>query len=557
MAENYINKKSILFYLPLAGLILLYGLTRLTGLTVLPISNDEATWIHWAQIFHNDPAEVMISTSRFRPPLFVWLNAITLGAVSDPLAAGRWVSVLAGLASMIGLFFIGRDLFNRTVGFLAGLLYIVVPYTFFFDRLAIPAALLTALGIWMLRWSLHIARETRPRNRAFKILGGLIGAAFLVKTSAWMLLPIVVLIFIFWEVYQKPQFWKKIGIAAGISLAINLPVLLSILPGDPGDFYQYMFHKDEWIPLTLALGEYGSFMWNGLMAVREFYVTYLTAPVLLVLTASFVYLFRERLRIERVLWIWLLIPPLIFTLLGGVLIGPQQYLIAIPPVLLLVAVACDRLAHFILITLRKLFGRPHHAHIVERSVALAGFMTLVLFSGAMFDKALMGDPFTAPLYQSERDFYLELKVSGTGVREAAQFIKKEAEAFRKTAGHALPLILPMQPGNPAEGVTVYLWNHPDVRLVPAHWWPKDERLIPGDNRFSQRPSIYRTAPVLRRESRLLDYAHFILTEDLYSRDKFLKENPRFAEAWRFQNPTSDASIIIYKNHPIKVNPEAE
>ena len=104
------------------------------------------------------------------------------------MAAGRWVSVLAGLASMIGLFCIGRDMFNRTVGFLAGLLYIVVPYTFFFDRLAIPAALLTALGVWMMRWSLHIAQDTRPRNRAFKILGILIGAGFLVKTTAWLLL---------------------------------------------------------------------------------------------------------------------------------------------------------------------------------------------------------------------------------------------------------------------------------------------------------------------------------------------------------------------------------
>jgi Dolichyl-phosphate-mannose-protein mannosyltransferase len=379
-----IPKQSLKIYLPLAGLIPLYLITRLMALTALPISSHEATWIHWAQIVAQYPNEWLIAVSGGQQPLFTWLNAVTLNIFPDPLAAGRWVSVLAGLASVTGLYFVGRDAFNRTVGFLAGLIYIVVPYAYFFDRLALPDGLLLAFGIWTLRWSLHIIQETKPNAKAFKILGMLMGAALLTHVRALFLLPILVMVFYFWRVHQRPEFWKRFGICVGIAFAMNLPVLLN---------------------------------------------------------AS--YPASDRLRAGK-----------------GI-------------------------------------------------------------------------------------------NSGTGVREAAQFLAKEAEAFRKKTGVPLPVLLPMRPGNPAEGITVYLWNHPDVRFVPVFWWPKSPRMIPTGLRFSHRPSIYQTSPVMRRETTLLDYAHFIFPDGEYTREKFLQENPRFKQAWIFQRPDSRGSIVIFKNHPKK------
>ena len=111
------NKQSLKLYLPLAGLVLIYLITRLTGLTALPMTSYEATWIHWAQIIVQYPHEWLIAGNGGRQPLFTWLTAVTLNIFSDPLVAGRWVSVLAGLASVTGLYFIGRDLFSRTSGF--------------------------------------------------------------------------------------------------------------------------------------------------------------------------------------------------------------------------------------------------------------------------------------------------------------------------------------------------------------------------------------------------------------------------------------------------------
>ena len=260
----------------------------------------------------------------------------------------------------------------------------MVPYAYFFDRLALPDGLLSAFVIWMFRWSLHIAKETRPGAKAFKILGIMMGAALLTQARALLLFLIPVMVFYFWRVHKRPEFWKSFGVCVGIAFAMNLPVLLN-----------------------------------------------------------------------------------------------------------------------------------------------------------------------ASYHKSDRLSYAEGMNPGYGIREAAQFLAKEAEAFRKKTGIPLPVLLPMSPGNPAAGITVYLWNHPDVRFVPAFWWPKSPRLIPAGLRFSHRPSIYQTSPVMRRETTLLDYAHFIFPDAAYSREQFLQENPRFQETWSFQKPGSGGPIVIFKNHPKK------
>jgi 4-amino-4-deoxy-L-arabinose transferase-like glycosyltransferase len=548
------NKATLKSLLPLVGLVLLYLIIRLVALTVLPMSSDEAIWIHWAQIIVQYPSELLISRLGDQSPLFAWLNAITLNIFSDPLVAGRWVSVLAGLASMVGLYFIGRDAFNRTAGFLAGLIYIVVPFAFFFDRLALPDGLLSALSIWAFRWTLHIAQETRPSARAFKVLGVLMGVALLTQTRALFLFPIPVIVFYFWQVQKRPGFWKQFGTSVGIAFALNLPVFLSGSLAVPGGFIRLFFSESEWTNFIHVASEPGLF-WGIVLLVRlskwwEIHLIYWTLPLALVLTASLVYLFREKQKIEKVLWLWFLIPSLIFLLIRNLPIS-HLYLIAVPPLILLAAAACDRLAHFILLTLRKLFGLPHRAGTGVRAAALGGFMVLVLFNGITWDLAFIRNPVNATYYFPDQLRFAIGPSSGYGIREAAQFLTKEAEAFRKKTGIPLPVLLPMDPGHPAEGITVYLWNHPDVRFVPAFWWPKSPKLIPTGLRFSHRPSIYQTSPVMRRETTLLDYAHFILPGAAYSPEKFLEENPRFQKAWGFEKLLSGGSIAIFKNHPPK------
>ncbi|MDH5762683.1 MAG: glycosyltransferase family 39 protein [Nitrospinota bacterium] len=542
------HKQTCKMMVPLSGLVLLYLITRLTGLTDLPIASSEAMLIHWAQILGRYPSEWLISSVGDHQPVFTWLNAITLNLFSDPLFAGRFVSVLAGLASMAGLYWIGCDMFNRTVGFLAALIYIVVPYAFFYDRLALPYGLLSAWVIWMFRWSLHIARETRPQKKAFNILGLLMGAALLTHLSAGLVIPVVLMVFYFWDVHRRREFWEQLGICVSIAVAMNLPVILS------GHITSLFLYTKGWLLFSEPLIPHLTFWLRHLVTIRDAYTVYLTLPLTLLGAASLVYLFRERHRVERVLWLWISIPVLVFILFAHAFDSHMGFFL-VPPMILLAAAACDRLAHFILITLRKLFGAPHHARTPERAAALGGFMLLVLFQGIAWDLAFIKKPSSVSYPNFDRLRYVEGQESGYGIREAVQFLAKEAQAFHEKTGVPLSVLFQLAQGNPAEGIIVYLWNNPKVRLVPAFWWSLSEPVIPSGMRFSLRPSLYQTSPVIRRERTLLNYAHFIFPNTLsYPVDEFLKVNPLFKQVWTFPKEGPGGPIVIFKHHPKKMSP---
>jgi hypothetical protein len=359
------------------------------------------------------------------------------------------------------------------------------------------------------------------------------GAALLTHLIAGLVLPVVAMVFYFWQVHRRPKFWELFGFCIGMALIMNLPVQLAGSVSWP----EFFFSWELWF--------------QNLMILRDTFVIYLTVPLVLVLTASLIYLFRERHRVERILWLWFSIPVLVSIFFARDLISPVSFFL-VPPLILLVAVACDRLAHFILITLRKLFGAPHHARTPERAAAIGGFMVLVLFQGITWDLAFIKNPANATYPRPDRLSYVEGIKSGYGVREAAQFLAKEAQAFHEKLGVPLPVLFQLAQGNPAEGIIVYLWNNPKVRLVPAFWWSISEPVIPSGMRFSLRPSLYQTSPVIRRERTLLNYAHFIFPNTLsYPVDEFLKVNPLFKQTWTFQKEGPGGPITIFKHHPKK------
>jgi len=88
--------------------------TRLLNLTKIPIFTDEAIYIRWGQIALQDPAHRFISLEDGKQPLFVWLMIPALKFISDPLVAGRIVSVAAGFVSLASITAVGWILFGET-----------------------------------------------------------------------------------------------------------------------------------------------------------------------------------------------------------------------------------------------------------------------------------------------------------------------------------------------------------------------------------------------------------------------------------------------------------
>src|SRR5689334_17497095 len=120
----------------IAGLIGLYSLTRLTNLTKLPIFTDEAIYIRWSQIGSRDANWRYISLVDGKQPLFTWVMMVFLRFISDPLVAGRLVSVAAGLFTAVGLWFTTKELFkSKTAAYIASFLYVIIPFGLMYDRM--------------------------------------------------------------------------------------------------------------------------------------------------------------------------------------------------------------------------------------------------------------------------------------------------------------------------------------------------------------------------------------------------------------------------------------
>ncbi len=176
-------KKNIFIW---SGLALLFAVTRLINLKIIPIFTDEAIYSYWAQVALHDPANRFISLEDGKQPLFIWLAAAFQRFVTDPLVATRLVSVLAGIGSLIGIYLLARTLFNKKAALLAAIFYIVLPFTILYDRMGLYDSLLTALGIYTVLLTIKMAKE--PRLDLALLNGFAIGLGMITKSTAQLFL---------------------------------------------------------------------------------------------------------------------------------------------------------------------------------------------------------------------------------------------------------------------------------------------------------------------------------------------------------------------------------
>jgi len=128
---------------------------RVYNLTLLPVFVDEAIYIRWAQVMRAESTLRFLPLSDGKQPLFMWLVIPFLKVFSDPLLAGRLVSVTAGAATLVGIFLLAYVLFkSKKVAIMAALIYAVSPFSFFFDRMALADSLLSTFGVWTLLFAL-------------------------------------------------------------------------------------------------------------------------------------------------------------------------------------------------------------------------------------------------------------------------------------------------------------------------------------------------------------------------------------------------------------------
>lgn len=386
-------------------LIIIFFVTRFYNILALPIFTDEAIYIRWAQIAKNDASWRFISLTDGKQPLFIWLTMIAMRFIHDPLLAGRLVSVGAGFITMVGIFFLARELFkNRWIGILSSFFYVIFPMSLVYDRMALYDSLVGAFAIWGLYIAILLIRKVNLDIAL--ILGMVIGGAALNKTSGFFtlyLLPFTLLIFDWKNKERVERLFKWVGLV--LIVAILTFMFYSVLRLSP--FFYIIDEKNaifvypfkEWInhPLTYFL--------SNAIAQWDWFITYVTWPVLFLIIVSF-FINKGYLREKLLLFIWFIVPFVALALFGKT-IYPRFIFFMILSLLPLAA-------YTLVISFEKVKNKLLYSIL---------FLFLIILS-IRIDFLILTDFKSAPLPFSDINQYNNDWPSGVGINESVSFFKE-------------------------------------------------------------------------------------------------------------------------------------
>lgn len=443
-ADKYISIECVV-------LLGLYFTTRLINLTLLPVFTDEATYIQFAQAIGQDLfAPLRIGVSKFT---HTWLAAAFLVLPGDPLRSTRWTSVFAGGLSLLGIYFIGRQIYSRRVGIIAALLYLISPFALFHDRMLLADVTLNTFGVYTLLFSLLLIK----RDCLADVLGtGLsMGLGMLSKLPGVFFLSIPLITSLLIPKAHKGNLAEKLLLSYLLMLLILLPVVLHPLRERAlGEIYWKTVATSErltvsaWIKLTEK---------NAITALNDL-KPYLTSPILLICVISLAIAVYRRDNRGLLLSMLCFMPFLGLVGSSKGWLPPRYFLFVVSPLLVLAAWGIVEIADGVVSLIDKRSNLSPHALGVAQNVFLAGFLIAFSTPSIGFDRAILSDPTQAPLPGIDRVQYIEGWPAGYGIPEVVTILREQANDKK------VEVITDSSLGIPGNALSMYFHDDPRVTV---------------------------------------------------------------------------------------------
>lgn len=431
------HKKEFLIF---GFLVALYFILRLPNLTLQPIFADEAIYIRWAQVMRAEPTLRFLPLSDGKTPLFMWVMIPLFKFISDPLLAGRFLSVISGFFTLLGVFFLSRKIYNTRTAFWASLLYAITPYTVFFDRMALVDSMLSAFTVWVIYFAVWLVSSLRLDIAM--ILGYLLGGAILTKTPGMFnlfLLPTTAIGFI--RRKGGRHAFVKLVLLWGVAIAIAL-VIYNILRLGP-NFQLLSSRNADYIfsPLELVGRPLDPFI-PHFRDIADWFPKLFTWPILFCIVMGIIYtlyviwqqLFHGPSLMGGVVLFWALLPLLVN--MAFLRTFTARYLLSSVPLLLIIAG----------FGVTKILPRLAYIQRFPIILMLIVLLPLPLY----FDFFLLTSPGKAPLPKEERKGYFEDWTAGFGFSDIAKYLvdkSKDKKVVLGTVGFF---------GTLPDGIQIYL-----------------------------------------------------------------------------------------------------
>lgn len=392
-----------------------------------------------------EPTLRFLPLSDGKQPLFMWILMFYVRRLNDPLFAGRFLSVASGFGAMIGVFAVSYLLFkNKISSLIASFIYVLSPFSFFFDRLSLVDSLLSMFAVWTLFFAILTAKTKRLD---FAMIAGFtLGGALLTKSPA---LFISLLVPTSWILSSWPKERKEV-----LNHLLKLSILLmptyliayglyNILRLGPNFNLITSRNADYIFPIShLWTNPMDPFVFHIKEIFKDWFVKMGPWPILTLFLLGYVAGFKKYWKELLLLTVWFLFPVLVQSEYGKVF-TVRYIFFTLPPVFIISGLGI----------LNK-----------NKNLKILYYIFLALFFGIslLFDYQLLTNPDKANLPTSERSGYLEEWTAGTGIKEVAAFIKKEhAEKPNEkivvgTEGYF---------GTLPDGLQMYLNNIPNVTVI--------------------------------------------------------------------------------------------
>ncbi len=426
----------------ITGLILatlgLFFFFRLYSLNTVPVFVDEGIYVRWSQVMRTEPTLRFLPLQDGKQPLFMWATIPFLKFIEDPLVAGRLVSVLAGLGSLVGIGVLSFIVFsNIFVALFSSLVYAIVPFTMFFDRMALADSLLAMFGIWVLIFAITFAKTLKTEHAMY--LGFAIGGGLLTKSPALIFYPWAMVAFAFFVSRQnlvKKNFPKIIWgffLALVISQAMYAILRLGVgfqMIGARNQDYVYTVREVLGHPLVPLL--------ENLQKTGQWLLLLFSPTVLLLGVLGFL---NPKTRRQYLFLVIISLLPLLFQAFIAKVYTSRYALYGVVPLIPLAALGLHWLAS------RK-------GILIQASIALfLSVPTLITF-------VYLYNPAAAPMSFDMRSGYFSEWTAGTGQKEVAQYLLAE-----EAKGNKIVVFTEGTFGTLPDGLQIYTEGHTGITIV--------------------------------------------------------------------------------------------
>jgi 4-amino-4-deoxy-L-arabinose transferase-like glycosyltransferase len=281
---------------------------------------DEQTYSQWA--FYMAKTGDYLNPWAFgapslwvgKPPLYIWLMALSYQIFGVSNFSTRFWSPIFGVLCCVVLFFLGKKLYSRAVG----LLSVAVLSTFFgffaFARhamLDVPFIFFMLASIFFLVLSLE-----SEKGIDFAILAGLsFGLALMTKLTIALLIPIIMSLYlVLSQKSVRGLLSRRFAIILGVGVVVTVPWLIYMIIQFGQEFWNVFvfYHSVEraFVPLEGHAGDV--FFYFNYLLTRENLVWVAILPFGFSLS---VYRFvRKRSKADAMLVIWIIVVMGLFTL---------------------------------------------------------------------------------------------------------------------------------------------------------------------------------------------------------------------------------------------------